>query len=667
MKTKIRLFHIPVFIAALWSSLALAGFPGNVRFTPPRILMILAVWAGCCLWLFILRYRDQILSRKNTRAVCFQSAVLIACFCLILVIAGQKLAPAEGVLYRLGAFLRQAEPFLLFLSLLCVCAGALFIITLKTSDSSPLRTLLTESTGLYCILIVMLAELTVYGAFIPLRANYYPSHDYSIFAYIGQQILRGKIPYTQLWDHKPPVIFYLNAAALKLAGGELTGIWLMEIAAFFTGTLILFRLLSRKYPKWLAISVLATGILHYVRVLDFGNYTEEASLFFSAAALGLYFIGRPFRHSILRGFVCGALCGLAFTSKQNTVGCWIALFLIDFYRSVSSGRSPDMYRACRNFWLGAAGGFIAVNAGWVIYFAAHHALEAYWDVAFWFNWIYSEQSGDSRLACAWTTLSFLPSVSLWLLFGYFSWIASFVYSCKNGLKRFIEDDPLCAWALIDLPFELLFAGLSGMNYQHYFILCIMPITILLCAVLAKLMPLAASKIGKDSGRRYPLYSGVFTVLLLVLASLPLYKYFRANYEPRTPSSYTKIRDYLLRDTLPEKPILVWGSRSAIYVMSSRNAPTAYFNERPLYLFPGEIRASQWEELLNDLRNDPPQVIINTRDSALPFIKYDKKECVIPDGADYTVPLYRYFCENYHYETTVNPEFQDAWDIYRISH
>ena len=99
-------------------------------------------------------------------------------------------------------------------------------------------------------------------------------------------------------------------------------------------------------------------------------------------------------------------------------------------------------------------------------------------------------------------------------------------------------------------------------------------------------------------------------------------------------------------------------------MSGRYAPTAYFNERPLYLFPGEVRASQWEELLRDLENDPPQVIIDTRDSALPFISGSKKECGIPKGPAYTVPLYQYFCDNYRYETTINPEFSDAWPIYR---
>ena len=84
----------------------------------------------------------------------------------------------------------------------------------------------------------------------------------------------------------------------------------------------------------------------------------------------------------------------------------------------------------------------------------------------------------------------------------------------------------------------------------------------------------------------------------------------------------------------------------------------------LSLFPGSVRASQWDELLKDLENDPPRVIIYTKDSALPFIRQERSGCVLPEMPDYTVPLYNYFCTNYRYETTINREFQDAWDIYR---
>lgn len=620
------------------------------------MLLCLLVIAGCACWIGLNKIREKISKKKGIRAFLFQLCLLFASLSIAVIPLGKKLTVKEGVLYTIGAVIQQAVPFLIFFAIGNICSACLLIITLRKYEPYPLRKLISENHVIPKTTLIFLACLLVFGAFIPLRDNYYPSHDYAIFSYIGQQILRGKIPYTELWDHKPPLIFYLNALGLKLAHGALIGIWLLEFIAFFAGALILLQLLKRRFPAWISLPVLLLGLLHYVRVLDFGNYTEEASLFFTLCALGLYFSGKAENKKvILSGIINGMLCGLAFTSKQNTIGCWFALFCLDILRITSSDRNNDLFKNRLHFWLWSALGFAAVNTAWIIYFAKNNALGAYWDVAFRFNFIYSEKSTENRLACAWTTLTFLPSVSYYLLTGFLSWIPICIRFFKDGVRNFAVQNGLTAWALIALPTELILAGLSGMNYQHYFILCITPVIILLCHFINSIT-------DRIHYKKWLYQIGI--VILLCAASIPLLKFFNDNYMPRTPSSYTKIRSYLLEETSPDEPILVWGSRTAIYVMSERYAPTAYFNERPLYLFPNEIQSAQWEEFLSDIRKDPPQVIIYTHDSALPFVSYSNSECTIPGGPHYKTAVYQYFCDSYHYETTINPEFSDAWDVYR---
>ncbi len=657
MESQTSPLHIPVIISAVWAVFRLSGLPGSLHLSPARLLFMLMTLGLCACWFLLFHHAETISTRKFVRSYGFQFALLSGLLSIFSLYAGKKLTGTEGFRFVAGSFIRQASPFLVFLIVLSLCSGMLFYLTLRRIENHALRLLFTESMTLPQILLIFAACLLLYGAFFPLRENYYPSHDYSIFAYIGQQILRGKIPYTQLWDHKPPVIFYLNAIGLKLFGGSLAGIWVPEFIGFFIGALILFRILKRRFPVWISLAVLIPGLLHYVRVLDFGNYTEEASLFFALCAMGLVFrhenTGK--RHILMKGLVCGLLAGLAFTCKQNTIGAWGALLIIDLFTVLPSNRSPEAFRERLKFWLAVFTGFILVNALWVIYFALNHALEAYWDVAFRFNLIYSEKSGESRLATAWTTFTFLPAVSPWLFLAFISWIPAFTACCRTGFGEFARKHPLTLWALADLPIELFFAGLSGMNYQHYFILCIPPVIVLLCFM----MNLLAARFSSRSR----IFRGT-AVLLFIAASLPLIPLYRDNYIPRSPSAYTKARDYLLSETDPDRPILVWGSRSAVYVMSERYAPTAYFNERPLYLFPGEVRGAQWNELLDDMQNDPPQVVIYTHDTALPFIEESNSGCVIPQGADYTVPIYNYFCENYRYETTINSGFRDAWEVYR---
>lgn len=653
MRNKSDLLFLPVLCTALWSMARLAGFPGGLHLTGARLLFMLLITAGCAAWMLFFRSREKIAANEAVSSIMFHTSLLLTTISLFLTLSSPYLMRKDGILYSIGAFIQQAQPYLIFVIVCCACTVCLIISTQSSAGTFSFRKLVFANTFIPEAVLLFLACMLVFGAFIPLRDNYYPSHDSAIFTYFGQQILRGKMPYTELWDHKPPLIFYFDALGLKIANGSMAGIWLLEFVLFYLGSLILLRLLKHHFPKWISVTVLSLGMLHYVRVLDFGNYTEELSLFFVICAIGLYFSHRREHKLLLFGLLNGLLCGLAFTSKQNTIGCWAALFLLTLTEFIV-GKTPERIKRAAAYWSMTALGFLLINAGWVLYFAAHNALEAYWDVAFRFNFIYSDRSTDSRLACALTTLTFLPSVSPYLLLGFLSWIGACGSLIKSA-KDFLLKNELTTWAVIALPIELVLAGLSGMNYQHYFILCITPVIILLCHTLDLL-----------TGKILPQKQFIKPCLIMVLciSSLPLIRFFRDNYMPRTPSSYTKARDYLLSDTHPDQPILVWGSRTAIYVMSERYAPTAYFNERPLYLFPDAVQAKQWAELLSNLQRDPPQVIIYTHDTALPFIEDNGNGCTLPPyTADYAIPVYQYFCDHYRYETAINPEFNDAWDIY----
>src|SRR5688500_9132730 len=62
-----------------------------------------------------------------------------------------------------------------------------------------------------------------------------PSRDSGVFLYVGWRLLRGDIPYRDVWDHKPPLIYFIDALGLTLTPGSLWGVWLLQgIFIFFT-------------------------------------------------------------------------------------------------------------------------------------------------------------------------------------------------------------------------------------------------------------------------------------------------------------------------------------------------------------------------------------------------------------------------------------------------
>jgi len=70
------------------------------------------------------------------------------------------------------------------------------------------------------VLAILLPESPLY--------KLYLERDTGVFHYIGWLITQGKIPYRDVWDHKPPVIFFINALGLWLSGGSRWGVWGME-------------------------------------------------------------------------------------------------------------------------------------------------------------------------------------------------------------------------------------------------------------------------------------------------------------------------------------------------------------------------------------------------------------------------------------------------------
>ncbi|HNO93006.1 MAG TPA: hypothetical protein PKJ84_02475, partial [Anaerolineales bacterium] len=61
-----------------------------------------------------------------------------------------------------------------------------------------------------------------------------PNRDYGFYSYIGLQIVRGELPYKNVWESKPPAIFYLNAFALRIGRGLRWGIWFVEFSFLFS-------------------------------------------------------------------------------------------------------------------------------------------------------------------------------------------------------------------------------------------------------------------------------------------------------------------------------------------------------------------------------------------------------------------------------------------------
>jgi 4-amino-4-deoxy-L-arabinose transferase-like glycosyltransferase len=123
-------------------------------------------------------------------------------------------------------------------------------------------------------------------------------HDSGIFSACALHTLEGRAIYRQAWDHKPPMVYMLDALALKLGDGTINAIRTMERLFAAAGALGLFLLVRRVYASSLlalGATLLGLFLFYWPATFEEGNFTEEyAAIMVLAAALCCELsLGRP--------------------------------------------------------------------------------------------------------------------------------------------------------------------------------------------------------------------------------------------------------------------------------------------------------------------------------------------------------------------------------------
>jgi hypothetical protein len=214
----------------------------------------------------------------------------------------------------------------------------------------------------------------VMGACLLLSLMYCPPFDLllddkEIFKYAGMAILRGEVPYRDFFDHKPPMIFFINAAGLIFGPW---GLWMIN-TLLAAGTTLLFFNLCRKYRlpfPWLLPLLFNLMIRDYLISLG-SNLTREYTSFFI-----ILFFCVLLGDGRYRLFLLGFLTALIFFTQQEQVLPLVPLLIY----TLANGPCPFWQRLFRT-----ALGSLLLTLPILIYFAANHSLSYFLQATFQFN------------------------------------------------------------------------------------------------------------------------------------------------------------------------------------------------------------------------------------------------------------------------------------------
>jgi 4-amino-4-deoxy-L-arabinose transferase-like glycosyltransferase len=270
---------------------------------------------------------------------------------------------------------------------------------------------------IWILLVVLLAFFAL--AYAMPHLLQIPDVDSSIFLYFGQAIREGKTVYRDVYDHKPPLIFYTDALGLTLGNGSRWGVWAIELVSVAAAGLLGFKMLRRSFGVFPALVGIAGFLVNLTFFHEGGNLTEEYALPFQFLAIFLlvWMETRNKRPGWLP-FWIGVALGLASSYKQPLAGGIVGIGIV----MLAVRLSRRNWRGMLDFvWLGLGG--LAVWGVWFVVFAAQGALADLWEAAFAYNFSLSEISKLQRLdAVIWgieRTVNFAPFfaiiLSAWLV------------------------------------------------------------------------------------------------------------------------------------------------------------------------------------------------------------------------------------------------------------
>jgi len=214
-----------------------------------------------------------------------------------------------------------------------------------------------------------------------------PGVDSGVFTAVAWHMLGGHAPYRDAWDHKPPMIHLLNAAALWAdqwwtgdepsihAVRQMERIFGAAAAALAFG---LAWLIFHRAALAAIASVLLTLMLFHPLIFEGGNLTEEYAVTFMLAGMAAAVASRQTasrRASHALTALCGSALGCAVLTKEPFLLTALPWAVLAVWPTPWRGRLALVYRSI-SLMLGAAVPLAAV----VVYFLAHGAMSDWMDV-----------------------------------------------------------------------------------------------------------------------------------------------------------------------------------------------------------------------------------------------------------------------------------------------
>lgn len=392
----------------------------------------------------------------------------------------------------------------------------------------------------YALWVVIITCLALSFIHCPLFEIFFD--DKEIFKYTGLVLHKGGVPYRDFFDHKPPLIFFINYLGLLLGSW---GLWIIDALLVLSATVFFYKTCKTHKVALAWLPPVLFNLMIRNNTVSFGiGMTREYSTIFLLIAFCLLMSEHKYKFYLL-----GLATGMVFFFQQDQV-----LPLLPFLLYATFTGSTPLLPTLLKRGTGLFTGFITVTTPIVLYFLLNHSLQYFWEDAFLFNFNWYNEKKPLWLHLT-AIRKYMHNCDYDVIF-YGSCIAGIASLIWGNKKKWLL---ICCMAAVLLSFcsEFLSAKLVvGVAIVYYFLTLAATVPILLFIVFA------FSKDSPFSQSRQQFVYGAILSANLFIHVLQYTINLSPNYLSKTITS-TEIQ-YIKKQPLKDYDLYIFNNANYIY-------------------------------------------------------------------------------------------------------
>jgi len=431
--------------------------------------------------------------------------------------------------------------------------------------------------------------------------------DEGTYGYVAWRMSFGEVPYLDVFDHKPPVVFVLYWLAFKLFGISTVSIHLFGALYNVVTVVMSFVLVSRLYDRWTGLIAAAACALMSASPHYFGQSANTELFMMLPLIVAALFVWQALRGAGSFGlaFLGGVAVGFAILTKHSAAP--VALFLgvaIILQRGLLERRFSTATYECCGLLAGCALPVLVVTA--VFWYLG--ALDAFYEAVIEYNLSYG---GSGKMGAGISLLGKIlrRGLSSQILFWGFGVV---------GIAFIVVRRTFAHWFLLGFLIACALGVWMGLRFYPHYFLQLVPAWSAVFAVGVLDTCRQCRRLFKA-----PFRIAVYVLVGLVLVVFPLYKDRWLIFRPFTAYTVERatrdiypgqpfdqsalVAEYLEETLSPVDRVFIVGSEPQMSLLAGRASATRY-----PYIYPltqaGEASLRRQQEVFAAIQRETPACI-----------------------------------------------------------